>query len=56
MGLATDIGPQEIYGAALGSAYRLESEEAGYPRIVIGDELWRYFNPHLQTSRRKRHP
>ena len=47
VGLATDIGPQEIYGAALGSAYRLESEEAGYPRIVIGDELWRYFNAAL---------
>src|SRR5208282_4925267 len=47
VGLATDIGPQEIYGAALGSAYRLESEEAGYPRIVIGDELWRCFSAAL---------
>lgn len=47
VGLATVIGPQEIYGAALGSAHRLESEEAGYPRIVIGDELWRYFNAAL---------
>ncbi len=47
VGLATDIGPQEIYGPVLGSAYRLESKEAGYPRVVIGDELWRYFSAAL---------
>jgi hypothetical protein len=47
VGLATEIGPQEIYGAALENAYLLESKEAGYPRIVIGDELWRYFNAAL---------
>lgn len=47
VGLATEIGPQEIYGVALESAYLLESKEAGYPRIVIGDELWRYFNAAL---------
>jgi hypothetical protein len=47
VGLATDIGPQEIYGPVLGSAYRLESKEAAYPRVVIGDELWRYFSAAL---------
>jgi len=47
VGLGTDIGPQEIYGPVLGSAYRLESKEAGYPRVVIGDELWRYFSAAL---------
>ena len=47
VGLATEIGPQEIYGAALERAYLLESKEAGYLRIVIGDELWRYFNAAL---------
>jgi hypothetical protein len=47
VGLATEIGPQEIYGPVLGSAYLLESQEAGYPRIVIGDELWRYFSAAL---------
>jgi hypothetical protein len=51
VGLATEIGPQEIYGAALGSAYLLESKEAGYPRIVIGDDLWRYFNAVLANFR-----
>jgi hypothetical protein len=49
VGLATEMGAQEIYGAALGSAYLLESQEAGYPRIVIGDELWRYFNAALRN-------
>jgi hypothetical protein len=56
VGLATEIGPHEIYGAALGSAYLLESEEAGYPRIVIGGELWRYFNAALATFRRQTTP
>lgn len=47
VGLATEIGLGEIYGTALGGAYRLESEVAQYPRIVIGDELWRYLNSAL---------
>jgi hypothetical protein len=42
VGLATEIGPEEIYGTALERAYSLESKEADYPRIVIGDELWHY--------------
>jgi len=44
VGLATEIGPGEIYGTALERAYVLESEVADYPRIVIGDELWKYLN------------
>jgi hypothetical protein len=44
VGLAVEMGPQEVYGTALARAYHLESTEAQYPRIVIGDELWRYFN------------
>jgi hypothetical protein len=51
VGLATEIGPEEIYGAALESAYLLESRKAGYPRIVIGDELWRYSNAALANFR-----
>lgn len=42
VGLAAEIGPQEIYGTALERAYLLESKDAEYPRIIIGDELWRY--------------
>jgi len=44
VGLAVEIGPQEIYGTALERAYLLESEEAGYPRIVIGEELWHFLS------------
>ncbi len=44
VGLATEIGPGEIYGTALERAYVLESEVAQYPRIVIGDEFWKYLD------------
>jgi hypothetical protein len=44
VGLATEIGPSEIYGTALERAYLLESSVARYPRLVVGDELWRYLN------------
>ncbi|HEY5029182.1 MAG TPA: hypothetical protein VIK39_12295 [Candidatus Angelobacter sp.] len=47
VGLATQIGPDEIYGTALERAYVLESEGAEYPRILIGDSLWGYLNAAL---------
>jgi hypothetical protein len=47
VGLATEIGPGEIYGTALERAYLLECKVAQYPRIVIGDELWKYLNSAL---------
>lgn len=40
----TRLKTGEIYGPALSKAYHLESKVAGYPRIVIGDELWNYLN------------
>jgi hypothetical protein len=56
VGLATEIGPEEIYGAALESAYLLESRQAGYPRIVIGDELWGYFTATLANFKAQTAP
>lgn len=47
VGLAAEIGPAEIYGTALERAYLLESKEAKYPRIVIGDELCCYLDAAL---------
>jgi hypothetical protein len=36
VGLGVEIGPEEIYGTALGEAYELESKFAQYPRVLIG--------------------
>jgi class 3 adenylate cyclase len=36
----------ELFGASLVKAYRLESKEAGYPRLLVGQDLVNY----LQTS------
>ena len=47
VGLATEIGPEEIYGTALERAYLLEHEVAQYPRIVIGEGLWNYLSAAL---------
>jgi len=47
VGLATEIGLGEIYGTALERAYLLECKTAQYPRIVIGEELWKFLNSAL---------
>jgi hypothetical protein len=44
VGLGIELGPNEIYGPVLSRAYSLESDIAGYPRIVIGDELISYLH------------
>ncbi len=46
IGLAAEIGKNEIYGPALSRAYTLESKIAKYPRIVVGDELIEYLKAH----------
>lgn len=44
VGPGIEIAPGETYGLATERAYVLESEEAKYPRILIGDGLWEYLN------------
>lgn len=44
IGLGVDIEPGEIYGQALEAAYRLESQVAGRPRIVVGPGCVEYLN------------
>jgi len=56
VGLATEIGPGEIYGTALERAYLLECKVAKYPRLVIGDELWRYLNAALAQFEKQTTP
>ena len=49
VGLGTEMGTGEIYGTALERAYLLESRQAEYPRIMIGDEFWRYLSSCIEA-------
>jgi len=44
IGLGIRLGESEVYGSALVKAYQLETEKAGYPRVLIGESLWQYLN------------
>ncbi len=44
-----ELHPGELYGAAVARAYELESEIAQYPRIVIGSEMIRFLELHLNN-------
>jgi hypothetical protein len=39
-----ELNHSELYGCVVAKSYELESNVAEYPRIVIGDELIRYFD------------
>ena len=56
VGLATEIGPGEIYGTALEKAYLLECEVAKYPRVVIGDQLIDYLEAALANFQARTTP
>jgi len=49
VGPGLDIDENEIYGAVLVHAHRLESKHAEYPRALIGEGLLRYLSA-LETS------
>jgi hypothetical protein len=42
VGLGAELNENEIYGPVVAEAYKLESEVAQYPRLVVGDELCAY--------------
>lgn len=44
-----ELHPGELYGAAVARAYELESEVAQYPRIVIGSEMVKFLQLHLNN-------
>jgi len=44
VGVGTQIDDREVYGPALARAYRIESELAEYPRLVIGRGLLSYLS------------
>ena len=51
MGLAMEIGNNELYGPAIARAYALESKVANYPRVVVGEGLTRYLERGRHPSR-----
>ncbi|HKF51311.1 MAG TPA: hypothetical protein VKB26_03290 [Candidatus Acidoferrales bacterium] len=56
VGFATEIAQGETYGTALERAYILESSQAQYPRIVIGDDLWKYVNTAIAHFKNQKTP
>ena len=44
IGMGWEANPGEIYGPVVAQAYRLENKVAKYPRIVIGDGVFRYLD------------
>lgn len=46
---AVEYRPNELYGSALAHAYKLESEVAQWPRVVVGEGLVGYLN-HYATD------
>jgi hypothetical protein len=56
IGLASELESGEVYGTALLEAYLLESCEAEYPRIVIGDELWKFLSIGVDECASRRTP
>jgi hypothetical protein len=50
IGVALEIDEDEIYGPALSRAYSLESSVAQYPRVVVGEELFKYLKVHANQE------
>jgi hypothetical protein len=45
-----ELRPGELYGAAIARAYELESEQAQYPRIVIGERTVGLLRAHIDST------
>jgi hypothetical protein len=52
VGWGTHLNDSEVYGSALVKAYKLETEKAKYPRILIGESLWNFIN-HVENQKPK---
>ena len=50
IGTAASIGENEVYGGPLARAHHLESEVAGWPRIVVGEHLVEFLKDHRQDD------
>lgn len=47
---AVEYKPGELYGSALAHAYKLESEVANWPRVVVGEGLLNYLEHYAQSG------
>jgi hypothetical protein len=50
IGWGIEYEPEHLFGSVVSRAYRLESEIAGYPRFVIGEQLHDYLLMHMKTQ------
>lgn len=50
MGYGIEIDEKEVYGYPLWSAYNLESTQAEYPRVLIGNPLWELITARSKIS------
>jgi hypothetical protein len=51
VGVGIELSDDELYGAALSRAYKLENRIAQYPRIILGDELITYIQSKRSTTK-----
>lgn len=47
---AVEYRPGELYGSALAHAYKLESEVAKWPRVVVGEGLLGYLQHYVESA------
>jgi hypothetical protein len=50
VGWAVEYRPNELYGSAIACAYKLESETAQWPRIVVGEGLVDYLQHYARSG------
>lgn len=45
-----ELNANELYGCVIAKAHELESKVAGYPRVVVGDQLIHYLNSYIEDE------
>lgn len=53
IGIATELGDQDLYGPVLAEAHHLESNVAGHPRVVIADSVIPFIERTTPFSRKE---
>lgn len=50
VGIGMEMNPNELYGPAVKNAYRLESQIAQYPRVILGEEIISYMRNYIPSK------